>query len=114
MFFGNPHFTTDFLYQLEWQAALKAGSLARMDVAFSRDQADKVYVQQRVRERGRDLFDWLEGGAHLYVCGATAMARDIESAVRSAIIEHGGRTPEAADEYLVTLRDARRYAKDVY
>lgn len=114
LFFGNPHFTRDFLYQLEWQAALKAGTLTRMDVAFSRDQAAKVYVQQRVRERGRELFDWLERGAHLYVCGAIAMARDVDAALRDVIVEHGGRTPEAAADYLATLRDERRYAKDVY
>jgi sulfite reductase (NADPH) flavoprotein alpha-component len=114
LFFGNPHFRDDFLYQLEWQAALKAGSLAQLDLAFSRDQADKIYVQQRLRERGRQVFDWLEGGAHFYVCGATGMARDVEAALRDIVIAHGGRTPEAADEYLAALRDQHRYARDVY
>ncbi|TAL71777.1 MAG: assimilatory sulfite reductase (NADPH) flavoprotein subunit [Rhodanobacter sp.] len=114
LFFGNPHFHTDFLYQLEWQAALKDGSLTRMDVAFSRDQAEKVYVQQRVRERGKELYAWLEGGAHLYVCGAISMARDAEAAVRDVLVTHGGRTPETADEYLNALREQHRYARDVY
>ena len=114
LFFGNPHFRSDFLYQVEWQAARKNGSLHRLDLAFSRDQSSKIYAQQRVREQGRDLFDWLENGAHVYVCGATAMARDVEAALRDLIVEHGARTPEAADEYLAALRDAHRYARDVY
>jgi len=114
LLFGNPHFRSDFLYQTEWQTALKSGTLHRLDLAFSRDQAEKIYVQQRVRERSRELYGWLERGAHLYVCGATAMARDVEAALRDVIIEHGARTPEAANEYLSTLRDAHRYARDVY
>jgi sulfite reductase (NADPH) flavoprotein alpha-component len=114
LLFGNPHFRSDFLYQTEWQAALKEGSLHRLDVAFSRDRADKIYVQHRLRERGRELFDWLEGGAHLYVCGATAMARDVEAALLGAIAEHGARTPEAATGYLAELREQHRYARDVY
>jgi len=114
LLFGNPHFRSDFLYQTEWQAALKHGTLHRMDVAFSRDQADKVYVQHRLREHGRDVFDWLENGAHLYVCGATSMARDVEHALRDVIIDHGARDGEAADAYIAKLRDAHRYARDVY
>lgn len=114
LFFGNPRFRCDFLYQVEWQAALKDGSLHRMDVAFSRDQAGKIYVQDRLRGHGRDVFDWLERGAHLYVCGATAMARDVESALRDVIAEHGSCTADAADEYLAALREHHRYARDVY
>ena len=114
LLFGNPHFRSDFLYQLEWQAALKNGSLHRLDVAFSRDQAEKIYVQDRLREQGRELFDWLERGAHVYVCGATAMAREVESALRDVIAAHGARSAEAAGEYLAALRDERRYARDVY
>ncbi len=114
LLFGNPHFRCDFLYQVEWQAALKNGTLHRMDVAFSRDQAEKVYVQNRLRERGRDMFDWLERGAHLYVCGATAMARDVENALRDMVAEHGARDTEAADAYIAALRQQRRYARDVY
>ncbi|MGN6790168.1 MAG: assimilatory sulfite reductase (NADPH) flavoprotein subunit [Rhodanobacteraceae bacterium] len=114
LLFGNPHFRSDFLYQTEWQAALKNGTLHRMDVAFSRDQADKVYVQDRLREHGRDVFDRLENGAHLYVCGAAQMARDVEHALREVIIEHGARDAEAADEYIAGLREQHRYARDVY
>ena len=114
LLFGNPHFRSDFLYQVEWQAALKDGSLQRLDLAFSRDQADKVYVQQRLREHGQELFAWLEAGAHLYVCGAIAMARDVEAALRDVITEHGAHTPEAADEYIASLREQHRYARDVY
>ena len=114
LLFGNPHFRSDFLYQTEWQAALKHGTLHRMDVAFSRDQADKIYVQDRLREHGRDVFDWLENGAHLYVCGAAQMARDVEHALREVIVEHGARDAEAADEYIAGLREQHRYARDVY
>ncbi|UTA55549.1 assimilatory sulfite reductase (NADPH) flavoprotein subunit [Lysobacter soli] len=115
LFFGNPHFRSDFLYQVEWQQALKDGSLHRFDLAFSRDQAHKVYVQDRLVERGRDLFDWLEGGAHLYVCGdATRMAKDVHAALLSVISEHGGKSAEDADDYLNTLQQQGRYARDVY
>ena len=115
LLFGNPHARTDFLYQLEWQDALKRGALQRLDLAFSRDQADKVYVQHRLREHGRALFDWLEGGAHLYVCGdATRMARDVHAALREAVATHGGRDGEAADDYLNALQAQGRYARDVY
>jgi sulfite reductase (NADPH) flavoprotein alpha-component len=114
LLFGNPHFRSDFLYQTEWQAALKDRTLHRMDVAFSRDQAEKIYVQDRLREHGRDVFDWLENGAHLYVCGATSMARDVEHALRDVIIDHGARDGEAADAYIAKLRDAHRYVRDVY
>lgn len=114
LFFGNPHFRHDFLYQTEWQAALKQGTLSRLDLAFSRDQADKVYVQQRLREQGRELYAWLEAGAQLYVCGALSMARDVDRALRDVITEHGGRSAEDADAYLAQLRDTHRYAQDVY
>jgi len=114
LLFGNPHFRSDFLYQVEWQAALRDGSLHRMDVAFSRDQAAKLYVQHRLREHGRDVFDWLENGAHLYVCGATAMARDVEDALRDVIMKHGAGDADAAGEYIATLREQHRYARDVY
>ena len=114
LLFGNPHFRSDFLYQTEWQAALKDGTLHRLDVAFSRDQAEKIYVQHRLHEQGRGVFDWLENGAHLYVCGATSMARDVEHALREVIMEHGGRDGEPADAYIAKLRDAHRYARDVY
>lgn len=115
LLFGNPHFRSDFLYQVEWQQSLKDGLLHRLDLAFSRDQAHKVYVQDRLREHGRDLFDWLEGGAHLYVCGdATRMARDVHDTLLAVIAEHGGLAAEDAQAYLDTLQQQGRYARDVY
>lgn len=115
LFFGNPTFTQDFLYQTEIQAWLKSGVLDRVDLAFSRDQADKIYVQQRVIERGAALFQWLEEGAHLYICGdAKAMARDVEAALTEVIMTHGDRSEDAAAAYLGALRDAGRFQRDVY
>jgi sulfite reductase (NADPH) flavoprotein alpha-component len=115
LFFGNPHFHSDFLYQTEWQQALKRGQLQRLDLAFSRDQAHKIYVQQRIRQSGRDLYAWLENGAHLYVCGdATRMAKDVHAALRDVIAEHGGKSSEDAESYLSQLASERRYSRDVY
>ncbi len=114
LIFGARHQRSQFLYQLEWQAALKAGQLQRLDLAFSRDSAEPVYVQQRLIEQGRDVYAWLEAGAHLYVCGATAMGRSVHAALRDIVIEHGGRDAEAADEYLSELQRSGCYARDVY
>ncbi|MEI8297254.1 MAG: assimilatory sulfite reductase (NADPH) flavoprotein subunit [Pseudomonadota bacterium] len=115
LIFGGRRRERDFLYQLEWQAALKKGALNRLDVAFSRDQAQKVYVQDRLREHGRALYEWLDGGAHLYVCGdAQHMAPDVHAALIEVIAEHGGRSREDATEYLNELAATRRYARDVY
>ena len=115
LFFGNPHFRSDFLYQVEWQQALKRGELHRLDLAFSRDQAHKVYVQHTIRRSGRELYDWLERGAHLYVCGdATHMAKDVHAALRAVIAQHGGKSDEDAEAYLAQLAQDRRYARDVY
>ncbi len=115
LLFGNPHARSDFLYQIEWQDALKRGELDRLDLAFSRDQAHKVYVQHKLREHGRTLFDWLEGGAHLYVCGdATRMAKDVQAALLDAIATHGGKSTDDANEYLNTLQAQGRYSRDVY
>ena len=114
LFFGAQHFTTGFLYQTEWQDALRTGELHRLDLAFSRDQAEKVYVQHRLRERGRDLHDWLQGGAHLYVCGAIAMGKDVHAALLDIVAAHNGGDAEAASEYLTRLQVEGRYARDVY
>ncbi|MDH5824020.1 assimilatory sulfite reductase (NADPH) flavoprotein subunit [Luteimonas sp. RD2P54] len=126
LFFGNPRFRSDFLYQLEWQRALKQGQLQRIDLAFSRDPAaagtgtagaapaPRTYVQRRIRERGRELYAWLEGGAHLYVCGALAMGRDVHAALAEVIATHGGRDAESAAGYLDALRSEGRYSRDVY
>lgn len=115
LFFGDRRFTTDFLYQREWQRWLKDGVLTRMDVAFSRDQAEKVYVQHRMRERARDLYAWLQEGAHFYVCGdAEHMARDVHQALAEIVAAQGGLAPERAAEYLQSLQRTKRYQRDVY
>jgi sulfite reductase (NADPH) flavoprotein alpha-component len=113
--FGNPHFHSDFLYQVEWQQALKSGQLQRIDLAFSRDQADKRYVQHRLLEQGRDVYEWLDGGAHLYVCGdASRMAKDVHKALVAIVAEHGARPTEDAEAWLSQLIQQGRYARDVY
>lgn len=115
LFFGNPSFTQDFLYQTEWQAYLKSGLLSNISLAFSRDQKDKIYVQDRMLEQGEELYQWLEAGAHFYVCGdALRMAKDVESALLSIIEKYGSKSPEDAKQYLVDMRKAKRYQKDVY
>ena len=96
------------------QDALRRKELHRLDLAFSRDQDRKVYVQDRLRERGRELYDWLEGGAHLYVCGAIAMGKDVHAALLGIVAGHLGGDAEAAADYLVRLQAEGRYARDVY
>lgn len=115
LFFGNPNFTQDFLYQVEWQGYVKSGLVDKITLAFSRDQKEKIYVQHRLIENGKDVFEWLEAGAHFYVCGdATHMAKDVEAALLSIIQQHGGKSEDDAKEYLVAMRKAKRYQKDVY
>ncbi|SEQ77779.1 sulfite reductase (NADPH) alpha subunit [Rosenbergiella nectarea] len=115
LFFGNPHFTEDFLYQVEWQKYVKQGLLTRIDLAWSRDQAEKVYVQDKLREQGEEVWRWIEQGAHIYVCGdATRMAKDVENTLLEIIAQYGAMDSESADEYLSDLRIARRYQRDVY
>ncbi|MBP6748745.1 MAG: assimilatory sulfite reductase (NADPH) flavoprotein subunit [Xanthomonadaceae bacterium] len=113
--FGNPHARSDFLYQTEWQDALRRGALHRLSLAFSRDQAQKVYVQHALREQGREVYDWLQNGAHLYVCGdATRMAKDVHATLIEIVAEHGGLDAEGAGEYIATLAAQGRYARDIY
>ncbi|WP_421330961.1 assimilatory sulfite reductase (NADPH) flavoprotein subunit [Aeromonas veronii] len=115
LFFGNSHFTQDFLYQVEWQRYVKSGLLSKISLAFSRDQANKIYVQDRLREAGQELYQWLEAGAHFYVCGdANKMAKDVQEALLDVIAEHGHKSREEAEEYLSELRRAKRYQRDVY
>ncbi|UVC28533.1 NADPH-dependent assimilatory sulfite reductase flavoprotein subunit [Pantoea sp. SOD02] len=115
LFFGNPHFTDDFLYQVEWQKYVKDGLLTNIDLAWSRDQAEKVYVQDKIRAKGAEVWSWLQEGAHLYVCGdANRMAKDVEQALLDVVVEHGGMDRETADEFLSELRIERRYQRDVY
>jgi sulfite reductase (NADPH) flavoprotein alpha-component len=115
LFFGDRNFTHDFLYQLEWQDWLKDGVLTRLDLAFSRDQPEKIYVQHRIWERRAELFAWLEDGAHLYVCGdEKAMAKDVYATLAAIVADQSGRAPEAAEAYLADLKKQRRYQRDVY
>ena len=115
LFFGNPHFTEDFLYQVEWQSYVKEGVLSRIDLAWSRDQKEKIYVQDKLRQQGAELWRWINDGAHIYVCGdANRMAKDVEQALLDVIAEFGAMDAEAADEYLSELRVERRYQRDVY
>ncbi|MBF1996570.1 NADPH-dependent assimilatory sulfite reductase flavoprotein subunit [Serratia symbiotica] len=115
LFFGNPHFTEDFLYQVEWQRYVKDGLLTRIDLAWSRDQQHKVYVQDKLREQGAEVWRWLQEGAHIYVCGdANRMAKDVENTLLALVAEHGGMDTEQADEFLSELRLERRYQRDVY
>ncbi|WP_375463421.1 sulfite reductase flavoprotein subunit alpha [uncultured Methylobacterium sp.] len=115
LFFGDRRFTHDFLYQLEWQEALEDGSLTRIDVAFSRDQPEKLYVQDRIDQHRKELVAWLDGGAHLYVCGdAKAMAKDVRIAVTRAYAEVKGLSADDAAATVSALERAGRYQQDVY
>uniref|UniRef100_A0A486XTR9 Sulfite reductase [NADPH] flavoprotein alpha-component n=1 Tax=Rheinheimera sp. BAL341 TaxID=1708203 RepID=A0A486XTR9_9GAMM len=115
LFFGNPHFTQDFLYQLELQNYLKRGVITKLSVAFSRDQAEKVYVQDKLRAQGREVWQWLQDGAHLYICGdANRMAKDVQQALIDIVQQYGAKTAEQAQTYIEELRLAKRYQKDVY
>lgn len=115
LFFGDQHFVTDFLYQLDWQNWLKSGVLSKMDVAFSRDGDNKVYVQHRMLEHSRELFEWIEDGAYFYVCGDEKnMARDVHNTLIEIIQKEGGMSRELAEEYIANLQQQKRYQRDVY
>jgi sulfite reductase (NADPH) flavoprotein alpha-component len=115
LFFGDRQFTHDFLYQLDWQDALKDGALTRMDVAFSRDTPEKVYVQNKLWDRRHDLIEWLDGGAIFYVCGdAKNMAKDVRATLVRAYADVKALTPEAAEQIVVGLERDKRYLQDTY
>jgi sulfite reductase (NADPH) flavoprotein alpha-component len=115
LFFGNPNYTQDFLYQTEWQRFVKDGVLNKVSLAFSRDQEQKIYVQHRMLEQGAEIYRWLEQGAHIYVCGdANHMAKDVQDALVQIVIKHGAKSDEQAEQYISDLRRAKRYQKDVY
>jgi sulfite reductase (NADPH) flavoprotein alpha-component len=115
LFYGGRSLYHDFLYQLEWQQALKRKSLHRVDVAFSRDQAQKIYVQQRIRENGKELFNWLSNGAYIYVCGdASAMAPDVHAALLDVVREQGGMDADDAQSWMADVTGDGRYLRDVY
>lgn len=113
--FGDQHFTTDFLYQAEWLKHKKSGLLTRLDVAFSRDQAEKVYVQHRMKRYGKELYQWIASGAHFYVCGdMKKMAGDVKNAFLDILQIEGNMSREQSQEYLTKLRKEKRYQEDVY
>ncbi|HEY4801556.1 MAG TPA: bifunctional nitrate reductase/sulfite reductase flavoprotein subunit alpha [Paraburkholderia sp.] len=115
LFFGEQHAATDFYYRDELEQMRKDGHLDRLDLAFSRDQSDKVYVQDRMREQGARLWAWLQEGAHLYVCGdASRMAKDVDAALREVVSGHGGMSADAAHDYVSALGRDKRYVRDVY
>ena len=115
LFFGDQHRADDFIYKDEVRAFSDSGLLTRLDLAFSRDQADKIYVQHRMAENGKDLFGYLEEGGYFYVCGdATHMAKDVDASLHRIIETHGGMTPEAATDYVNRLKREKRYVRDVY
>ncbi len=115
LFFGEQHFHTDFLYQRDWLRWREQGMLDRVDVAFSRDQSEKVYVQDKLRERGAEVHAWLGQGAYVYVCGdAEYMAPDVHQALIDVIAEHGNRSQEDAAAWLGQLQKDKRYQRDVY
>lgn len=115
LFFGDQHFLTDFLYQTEWLAWRKSGLLTHLDVAFSRDQQEKIYVQHRIREKAIEIWNWLQEGAHIYVCGdADNMAPDVNEALIDIISQQGKKSREDATEFLRQLTRDKRYQRDVY
>jgi sulfite reductase (NADPH) flavoprotein alpha-component len=114
LFFGDQRRRCDFLYEEELAGYHRDGLLARLDVAFSRDQAERIYVQHRMREASSELWSWLQDGAHLFICGAQRMARDVDQALIAIIARQGRMTTAAAKAYLATLARDERYQRDVY
>ena len=115
LFFGEQRRISDFLYEEQFNAMLKDGTLAKLDTAFSRDSSKKVYVQDKMRESGKELYDWLERGAYFYVCGdASRMAKDVETALLDVIAQGSNSTLEHANEYLTEMKKQKRYQRDVY
>ena len=115
LFFGDQHFITDFLYQAEWQAYQKEGLLNKIDLAFSRDQKEKVYVQDKMLANAKELYAWLESGAYFYVCGdASRMAHDVDKALHQIVQEQAGLSEEEAAEYIKKIKTEKRYLRDVY
>ncbi|WP_296250194.1 bifunctional nitrate reductase/sulfite reductase flavoprotein subunit alpha [Pseudomonas sp. UBA4194] len=115
LLFGEQRAAHDFYYQDEWQGWLRSGHLHRLDTAFSRDQQAKVYVQDRLREQGAEVWRWLQQGSHFYVCGdASRMARDVDAALKEVVAEHGGMSRQEAEAYVAQMGRDKRYVRDVY
>jgi sulfite reductase (NADPH) flavoprotein alpha-component len=115
VFFGDQKSHTDFLYQEEWEAYLAKGQVTHLDLAWSRDQILKVYVQDKMREKGAELWSWISGGGYFFVCGdAKRMAKDVDVALHDVIAQHGGMTAEQAVDYVKQMKKDKRYQRDVY
>ncbi|WP_348769368.1 assimilatory sulfite reductase (NADPH) flavoprotein subunit [Buchnera aphidicola] len=115
IFFGNQNFTEDFLYQIEWQKYLKKGLLTKMTLAWSRDQKDKIYIQDKIREQGKEIWEWIKENAHIYICGnASKMAKDVEKSLLYVIRKYGNMSLEGSNEFVNNLRLQKRYQRDVY
>src|ERR1019366_1456330 len=115
LFFGDQKRACDFLYEEEWNRCLREGSLQRLDTAFSRDQAHKIYVQDRMRENAAELWRWIQGGAYFYVCGdAKRMAKDVDAALHDVIAAQGGMPYSQAVEYVKVMKKEKRYQRDIY
>ncbi|WP_422667332.1 assimilatory sulfite reductase (NADPH) flavoprotein subunit [Buchnera aphidicola] len=115
IFFGNPNFTEDFLYQIEWQNYIKKGVLTKFTAAWSRDQKEKIYIQDIMRNHSKDIWSWIQSGAYIYVCGnASKMAKDVEQCLIEIICENTGMNHQNSCEFLNNLRGKRRYQRDVY
>jgi len=115
LFFGDQHAESDFLYREELQSYVSANHLQRLDTAFSRDRGQKIYVQDRMREQAAELWQWLEQGAHFYVCGdAARMAKDVDSTLKEIIAQQAGLSTSQVEQYVKQMQQARRYVRDVY
>ena len=115
LFFGEQHFMTDFYYQTDWQRWLKEGALTNLTVAFSRDTDEKIYVQHRLKENAKELYEWIEQGAVIYVCGdKNKMAKDVDSTLKEIIAEHSGKSEEDVTAFINELKQQKRYQRDVY
>jgi sulfite reductase (NADPH) flavoprotein alpha-component len=115
LFFGNRHIKSEFFYEEEWREALAKGNLTRLDTAFSRDQANKIYVQDRMRENSAEMWKWIDSGACFYVCGdAIHMAKDVDAALRDIVAKEGGKAPPEAAAYVAQMKKDQRYQRDVY
>jgi len=115
LLFGDRNAATDYIYQDEIEAMQENGVLTRLDLAFSRDQEEKIYVQDRMLENGSEMFAWLEQGGSFFVCGdANYMAKDVDKALHSLVAEHGNKTAEQAVDYVNQLKKEKRYVRDVY
>ena len=115
LFFGDRNATTDYIYKEELEAMQENGLLSRLDLAFSRDQAEKIYVQDRMREHGKEMFAWLEQGGSFFVCGdAYRMAKDVDKALHDIIALHGNMSEEKSIDYVNHMKKEKRYVRDVY